>query len=376
MRTQFSLDAADAAWEGLSSENEKARSMALESLQVLTGAPANTAKTWWEQNRADAQEILKRQRTQFNFQVRRSRWPHHNLPADLEDADVKERTLKFLKHPDPRVKRDAAWMAREANCTEAVPHLKELLAEEIAAELKVGLLHAFTTLDPKGAVSHLVRFLKDPAAEVRSISVSLLPGTEWECATSLLQDPEPNVRQEAIRTLYRAGQATPLRERFPGEMHRETQGVVAVALVLLESDPEAAKTLIDYFIDEKSGIRLDALYSLNRMSEPATFDRLVRANYPEIDLNARWSETIQAVEEGAQVNVILQSPNDRLKRLQGYRGWGGRLTPNILERFRRYLEDPTDDPGWTFLLKKETLIVLSIPEAIEHWKQWRRSLAK
>jgi len=360
------VESVDAALAALKSDDAKARSVALETVKLLTGCPDDDAAAWWEKNRADSAKVLKRQWAALQ---RENDWTFHEIPVDAKAADAKARVLKFLEHSDPRAQRDAAMLASELDVADAVPRLREL-AEAREAPLRETVLTALADLDRDGSVPILRRRLDDASEDVRRAVVDLLPAAEWESVAKRLADESENVRAAVVRAGHRAKQAADLRKRLPDEKSPELRGMIAVALVLLEADAAAARLLVDESLERRSGIRLDALYALNRMTQAATFDRLASAKYPEIGLNARWQETVEAIEKGAGVKVVAPEAKE-LRHLRGRGGWSVRLRPAFLRRFVQYLEDPTDAPGWTFVLGDGELKIVEIPEAIEHWKKWR-----
>lgn len=247
--------------------------------------------------------------------------------GEMGDARALEPLVMQLRHDDYSLRREVIAALYKFGSAAVDPLLAALSDED--AILRAGAALALAPFGDARAVSRLTDLLRaDRDSRVRAASAAALgrlgDAVVIEPLTGALADPEPAVREAAVRALGlvagRHGAAASVQGTLGRVLTDDDWGTrqsAAEMLIALKRDDGSARTLLitDLEADDPE-VRLGAAWSLLEVGDERAVDALARLLYhpnPEIALRA----AIGLGESGDQRSVgslvaVLSHPDQRL----------------------------------------------------------------
>ncbi|MEM7354175.1 MAG: M56 family metallopeptidase [Acidobacteriota bacterium] len=202
--------------------------------------------------------------------------------GEREDPRAVDALLQALRDPDPEMRGMAAWALGEIKSPASLAGLLHARHDsDIPARAMI--VRAIGELELDSALPEIVEALADPQAEVRVAAVAALgelaehrpAGGAIEGAAS---DPDPGVRQAAVRTLAQAigRSATPVIASALDDPSPLVRGEAAEALGQLGAHGAVGR-LVGGLHDSAPQVRALAAQALGRIGDPAAVASLIHA---------------------------------------------------------------------------------------------------
>lgn len=215
------------------------------------------------------------------------------------------KVLEELKSDDNEVVREAAFLAGELKCENAVPQLADLLKSSHLG-LQEAADHALRRIGGKGAVQAVVPLLRSDDAPVRNLSMDILRevgAQDFTSLVALVHDDDPDIRIFATDILGSTNSfmaVEPLCDALLKDPEVNVRYQAAVSLGDL-ANPAAARCLNKAMQDDE-WVQYAVIEALAKIKHSSSVDALVQALNSSSDLVA--SMIVDALGEVGNIKAV------------------------------------------------------------------------
>jgi HEAT repeat protein len=238
------------------------------------------------------------------------------VSSGMQDAKLKDKVLYLLRHESNwKIRLEAILAAGKMEIAEAEHELIELLSNDLSSiEIRAAAFQALVFLLETPEKEEVIKLAKSDRADLRVLACKVIGHAEMQDAVDLviplIQDHNPRVREEAIRTIGIL-RSDKIENVVPLLKDTNPQVAITAAWVMTMKDPvlgqEAFRPWLNHSKKEIKRLAAAALSATGKYGYPLVLEAFEEAKDPYVKMNLALGMIGQRIETEKATQALFQT---------------------------------------------------------------------